>query len=115
MPAIDTNFDGFTHETLPDVDVDFSCKSQIESTTQPECVVDIYHDEQWVRLPVTTAETELNKDGPASVTRTSEINVPATWGRAPDNSKVQIYEYVGTERGQGSSRAVRLRRICWAD
>ena len=116
MPAIDANFDGTQHETLPDVAVDFSCKNSDTATSRPEAVVDITNDEQWVRLPVITAKTTLNKDGAADVTRTAEITAPATWGqRADSDEKVQIYERVGIDGGQDPSKYDEARIYYWND
>lgn len=100
----DKQFDGFDHDSLPDVDLDFSCKNK-DVNTQPEAVVDIKNDNRWVRLPITMAETRVNKDGPADVTFTTRVNVPATWGTsARGDGKAQIYNYVGaTNKEDGGS------------
>lgn len=91
----DAQFDGFEHDSLPSVDLDFSVKSRGRAN-QPEVVVDIKNDGQWIRLPVTKVETRVNKDGPADITRTSRVDLPVTWGRTPDGEeKVPIYDYVG--------------------
>jgi len=103
--AADEQFDGFSHETLPSVDLDFSCKNSNEST-QPEVIVDVWNHERckWVRMPTTKVETRVNKDGPADVSRTSRVDVPVTWGRSENNDgKAQLYEYVGVSEGQESS------------
>jgi len=96
--ARDEQFDGFSHESLPDVDLDFSCKNEVQST-QPEAVVDINSDGQWVRLPITKVETRINKDGPADLSTTSRVDLPVTWGQTPNaEEKIPIYEYVGAAK-----------------
>jgi hypothetical protein len=93
--ARDAQFDGFDHESLPSVDLDFSCKSEAQST-QPEAIVDIKNDGKWIRLPITRAETRVTKDGVADLSMTSRIDLPVTWGSTPDaEEKIPIYEYVG--------------------
>lgn len=37
-------------------------------------------DEQWIRIPVTEVTEWINKDGPASMTRTARIKFPFEWG-----------------------------------
>jgi len=93
----DEQFDGFNHESLPEPDLDFSCKNGAKAT-QPEAVVDIWSREhcEWIRLPITKVETRINKDGPADLSTTSKVSVPVTWGLTPDaENKVPLYEYVG--------------------
>jgi len=92
--AVDTAFDGTEHESLPEVGLDFSCKSAARSS-RPEVVVDIKNDGQWVRLPTLNVETRENKDGVADRTMTSRVDLPVTWGQLPNGDKVQIYDYVG--------------------
>lgn len=77
MPA-DDNFTGFDAPELPSADLDFSVKDRC--TTNPDVVVDIAQGNQWVRLPVTHTELFINKDGPASITRTAKVEFPAEWG-----------------------------------
>lgn len=55
-----------------------SCKSD-DPPQEPEVRVDIRDGQQWVRLPVTLCELWLNKDGPADITRTAKVKVPAQW------------------------------------
>lgn len=108
----DAQFDDFDHESLPSVDLDFSCKSESQST-QPEAVVDIKNDGQWVRLPITRAETRVNKDGPADLMMTSRIDLPVTWGSTPDaKNKIPIYEYVGAaKKDDGENATFDLARV----
>lgn len=111
--ARDEQFDGFNHPTLPSVDLDFSCKSST-SSTQPEAVVDIKNDGQWVRLPITKVETRVNKDGAADLTYTSRIDVPVTWGKTPDAAeKIPIYEYVGAAEKEENAEFDVARVYYW--
>lgn len=91
---LDGAFDGTEHKSLPDVDLDFSCKSAARSS-RPEAVVDIKNDGVWIRLPTLNVETRENKDGVADRTMTSRVDLPVTWGQRPNGDKVQIYDYVG--------------------
>jgi len=102
--ARDEQFDGFSHESLPSVDLDFSCKNEARAT-QPEAVVDIKHDGQWVRLPITKVETRVNKDGPADLVTTSRVDLPVTWGKTPNaEEKIPIYDYVGAAKKEESDQ-----------
>lgn len=74
----DSGFSGTTAETLPSVDADFSCKGG--EVVNPDTVVDIKQNSQWVRLPVTGVEEWINKDGPADITRTAKVTFPMEWG-----------------------------------
>lgn len=88
-------FDGYNHPSLPPVSLDFSCKNE-GSSTQPEAIVDVKHEETWTRLPITEVETRVNKDGAADLAATSRVSCPTTWGESEDGEgKVPIYEYVG--------------------
>lgn len=94
--ARDIQFAGYDHESLPDVGLDFSRKSP--DARQPEAVVDVWSRQhcEWIRVPITHAETRVNKDGPADLTYTSRIDCPATWGKTPNGEeKIPIYDYVG--------------------
>lgn len=98
--ARDEQFDGFSHESLPSVDLDFSCKNEVQST-QPEAVVDIWSHQhcKWIRLPITKVETRVNKDGPADLVTTSRVDLPVTWGKTPNaEEKIPIYDYVGAAK-----------------
>lgn len=111
--AIDDAFDGFDHDSLPSVALDFSCKTEREST-QPEAVVDIKNDGQWVRIPITSVETRINKDGPADLTYTSRVDVPVTWGQTPDGEeKIPIYEYVGAANKEENAEFDVARVAYW--
>lgn len=104
-------FDGFSHESLPSVGADFSCKSSVNAR-QPEAVVDIKHNNQWIRLPITAAETRINKDGPADLTATTRVDLPVTWGRrGSTDEKVQIHEYVGADRESEEATSFDLARV----
>lgn len=102
----DTYFDGFTHESLPEVTHDFSCKSS-GASRRPDAVVDINHDGEWIRLPITRCETRVNKDGVSDVMSSTRVDLPVTWGRstARDKDKVPIYEYVGETQKRGEEEA----------
>lgn len=102
--SIDDGFCGTSHETLPEPDIDLSCKD-CSTPVDPDVVVDIKQDierrdflqpleeaigiefstfeeieELWVRIPVTKVEEWVNKDGPADMTRTAKVNFPFEWG-----------------------------------
>jgi len=120
---VDQGFGGISHPTLPEPDVDLSCKAD-EPPSYPNVVVDVKQDvealgedfvegiigkavgertkeeaaplqeklfepdqipdsrtkEQWVRIPVTEVEQWMDKDGPASITRTAKVTFPLEWG-----------------------------------
>lgn len=112
---IDRNFVGFDHDSLPAVDLDFSRKSS-DKSVQPEAVVDVLNDGQWVRMPITQTETRINKDGVADITRTARVDCPVTWGVQPDGeSKVQIYEYVGASEKEENPEFDSARVYYWND
>jgi len=111
--ARDDAFDGFDHDSLPSVALDFSCKTEREST-QPEAIVDIKNDDQWVRIPITRVETRINKDGPADLTCTSRVDVPVTWGQTPDGEdKIPIYDYVGAANKEENAEFDVARVAYW--
>jgi hypothetical protein len=110
--SADKKFDGFDHPSLPSVDLDFSCKSE-GTSTQPEAVVDIRNDGQWVRLPVLNVETRENKDGAADRTMTSRVDLPATWGQAERGGRVQIYDYVGAAEEEENPEFDTARVFYW--
>lgn len=58
---------------------DLSAKSD-NPPVEPEVRVDVKDNGQWVRIPVTSCELWINKDGPADITRTAKVKFPAEWG-----------------------------------
>lgn len=58
---------------------DLSCKSD-NPPQEPEVRVDVRQGDQWVRIPVTSVELWINKDGPADVTRHAKVRFPTEWG-----------------------------------
>lgn len=75
----DESFTGTTAYSLPSVTADFSCKSE-NPPTNPDVVVDIQTDDEWVRIPIVGIEQWINRDGPAAVNRTSKVRFPLEWG-----------------------------------
>jgi hypothetical protein len=73
----DDGFNGTKHETLPPVDYDFSCKQE---GSNPETVVDVSQDDEWIRIPVSGVDEWVNKDGPSDITRTAKVTFPMEWG-----------------------------------
>jgi len=93
----DDNFVGTDAETLPDADLDFSCKSAPREV-HPEVVVDVKQGKDWVRIPVVSVEQWVNKDGPADMSRTAKVHFPMEWGER------SIAEYINGFQSQNNLR-----------
>jgi hypothetical protein len=92
----DGAFAGIDDVTLPSVARDFSCKSD-NPPSHPDVVVDIRENGQWVRLPIVESTLWINKDGPASITRTAKVHIPSVWG------DVSIGQFINGFRNQETS------------
>lgn len=72
---------------LQEADIDRACKAE-EPPVEPDVYVDVESGAgNWVRIPVTSVEEWINKDGPASVTRSAKVRFPAEW----DGSDITTY------------------------
>jgi hypothetical protein len=78
MTAPDSGFEGTSADTLPEASLDFSCVNS--GVVNPDVVVDVMQNGEWVRIPVTGVEQWINKDGPADMTRTAKVTFPFEWG-----------------------------------
>lgn len=87
----DDNFVGTQADSLPDVEYDFSCK---KGGSNPETVVDISQDDEWIRIPVSGVDEWVNKDGPSDITRTAKVQFPMEWGG------VSIIQFINGFRSQ---------------
>ena len=91
LTVSDDDFVGTQAESLPPVDLDFSCKGE---GSNPETVVDISQDDKWIRIPVSGVDEWINKDGPADITRTAKVQFPMEWGG------VSIVQFINGFRSQ---------------
>jgi hypothetical protein len=124
----DSDFAGINAESLPEVDYDFSCKSDTPPA-QADVAVDLFKKDDeggevsgpfapaagtfdfsgtFIRLPVVEAETWENKDGASDLIRTSRVKVPMIWGG------VEIHELVGADR-EDEDAGFDLCRISYRD
>jgi len=124
----DSDFAGIDAESLPEVDYDFSCKSDTPPA-QADVAVDLFKKDdeggevsgpfapvagtfdvsgEFIRLPVVEAETWENKDGASDLIRTSRVKVPMIW------DGVEIHELVGADR-EDEDAGFDLCRISYRD
>lgn len=86
----------------PEVERDWSCKSDI-APVDPDVIVDIKgEDGSWTRLPVVVCETFASKDGPSDLMRTGKVKVPGEWGDGDGNRRSIINQINGFQSSNDS-------------